>query len=432
MFQNRFSRHLSDAQILEETGVSWLVKLFLAETILLTLFFLWLFAYINTDEAVKATGEFLPIQGVQLVHSAEGGIVTEIIAKNDQLVEKGSLLLRLSNAVINSEQQQVEARLMGLMARAIRQEAFLQGSKPNFESIPDKYAAVVREQIALLDTQNQVRQKGLEVFDAQIKQKQSEIDLSTQNLLTVNKSLAINTDLLVLQENLGKKKLVSHLSQLEAKRVYLESEGKSKTLSSQIKQNQSALQEVKEKKTLFEKDLQNQAKQELGAINNEISQVKTLLERVTDRKNNQDVLSPIQGRVQNSRVKTLGSVFNPSDILMEIVPENSELQLTVQITPKDIGYVSPGQKVSIQVSSYDYNRFGGAKGELISISPFTQMDAEKKAFYKGIVKLESPFVGDPKFKHAILSGMKANADIISGNRSILSYILNPLTHAGRP
>ncbi|MBF0628538.1 MAG: HlyD family type I secretion periplasmic adaptor subunit [Magnetococcales bacterium] len=431
MLQNRFSRHLSEAHILEETGVSWLVKTILTITLLLTLFLLWMSASIQVNEAVKASGEFLPIQGVQRIFPPEGGIVIEILAVNGQIVEKGAVLVRLKNAVTSAEEKQLEARLMGLRARAIRQEAFLKSSVPDFSSIPAHYAEVVHEQRALLDTQNQVRQKSLWVYETQIQQKRTEIELATQNLRNMEKSVEVNADLMALQDNLGKKKLVSRLSQLESQRVYLDSEGKSKTLRSQIKQSQGALDEVLAKKGLYEKELLNQANQELGTIRNEISQVETQLERQTDRKNNLDVFAPIQGRVQDSRVWTLGSVFNSRDMLMEIVPLADDLQLALQIAPKDVGYVHPGQEVDIRVSSYDFSRFGGVGGHLVSVSPFTQMGQDGIVYYRGIVKPDRPFIGDPGSGHAILPGMKADADVISGRRSILSYILNPLTRPER-
>ncbi|MBF0614297.1 MAG: HlyD family type I secretion periplasmic adaptor subunit [Magnetococcales bacterium] len=428
---NRFSRHLSEAHILEETGVSWQVKAILTVTLLGTLFLLWLTATIHVNEAVKASGEFLPIQGVQRVYPPEGGIVTEILAVNGQIVDKGVVLVRLKNAMTDAEAKQAEARLMGLKARAIRQDAFLKGIEPDFSAISEKYSDVVREQRAFLETQNQVRQKSLWVFDTQIQQKRTEIELATQNLRNMEKSVAVNADLMELQENLGKKNLVSRLSQLESKRVYLDSTGKSRTLRVQIQQNQSALEEVLAKRSHYEKELANQANQELGTIRNEIMQVETLLERLRDRRHNLDVLAPIHGRVQDTRVRTVGGVFNSRDVLMEIVPLADDLQLALQITPKDVGFVHPGQSVAIRVSSYDFSRFGGVSGRLVAVSPFTQSNQEGTFSYKGIVKPDQPFIGDPKAGLAILPGMKADADIISGSRSILSYILNPLTRPER-
>ncbi|MEO5347379.1 MAG: HlyD family type I secretion periplasmic adaptor subunit [Magnetococcus sp. YQC-9] len=431
MSSNRFSRHLTEAQILEETGVSGAIKLTLTATLVVTAFLLFLSAYIHANEAVKTQGEFLPSQGVQRIHPPEAGIVTEIAAVNGQNVRKGDLLVRLKNAVAEAEGRQVEARLMGLKARAIRLEAFLARLPADFSPIPGKYADLVREQRALLDTQNQVREKSLWVFDSQIQQKKSDIELAKQNLRNMEKSAEVDADLLELKENLGKKNLVSRLSQLESRRAYVDSEGKTRTLRVQIKQNESALEEALAKKSGYERELRNQASQELGGVQNEISQVKTLLERLLDRRNNLDVFAPINGRVQDSRVTTLGGVFNPRDILMEIVPEDDELQLAVNIQPKDIGYVHAGQTVNIQVTSYDFSRFGGVGGRLISISPFTQMDKDGTAFYKGIIKPDRAHIGEAGAGHAIVAGMKAKADIISGNRSILSYILNPLTRPER-
>ncbi len=431
MFENRFSRHLTEAQILEENGISWLVKLLMSLTICITLVLIWLASSITVNEAVKANGEFLPIQGVQRIHPPEGGIVTEILVKNGQNVTQGQLLIRLSNAIAQSDKKQTEARLMGLKVRAIRQEAFLNEKEADFSAIPQQFAHLIKEQHALLTAQNAAKQKGINVFEMQIKQKQIEIELANLNLRTMEGTTNINADLLKLQEKLGKKQLVSRLSQLEAKRVYLETLGKSKTLKSQITQSQSSLQEVEKKKKLFIEELTNQANVELGTINSDISQVENLLERLTNRTENLDIYAPIYGKVQNSQVQTVGAIFSPRDTLLEIVPNDANLQLALEINPKDVGYVKPEQTVAIQVISYDFNRFGGISGQLISVSPFTQLSPDKNVYYKGIVKLDKLFVGDPKLGYAVLPGMKAKADIISGNRSILSYILNPLTRPER-
>ncbi|MBF0180984.1 MAG: HlyD family type I secretion periplasmic adaptor subunit [Magnetococcales bacterium] len=431
MFRNRFSRHLTEAQILEESGISWSVKLILAGTILFTFLLLWLSAVVTVNEAVKATGEFQPSHGVQHIFPPEGGIVTAILVTNGQHVETGALLLRLGNATTDAEQGQAEANLITLRARTIRLEAFLDRTEPDFSTIPEKFAGVVHEQRALLATQNQVRKDSLQVFEEQLKQKRSEIELATQNLRTMEKTVRVNADLLALQESLGKKQLVSRMSQLEAERTHVESQGKASTLREQIRQSQGALEEVLARQRAYEEELRKQAGQELGTIRNDISQVEKLLERLSDRTRNLEIRSPIQGTVQDSRVRMVGSVFNSRDLLMDIVPDASDLQLELQILNKDIGYVRVGQKVEIQVGSYDFNRFGGITGRLISLSPFTRTDMEQNIVYKGIVKPDATHVGDPREGRVILSGMKARGDIISGSRSILAYIVNPLTRPDR-
>ncbi|MBF0295575.1 MAG: HlyD family type I secretion periplasmic adaptor subunit [Magnetococcales bacterium] len=431
MFRNRFSRHLTEAQILEESGISWSVKLILTGTILFTFLLLWLSGVVTVNEAVKATGEFQPAHGVQHIIPPEGGIVTEILVTNGQHVAAGALLLRLGNAATDAEQRQAEANLFTLRARAIRQEAFLSRSEPDFSAIPEKFAGVVREQRALLATQNQARQDSLQVFEEQFKQKRSEIELATQNLRTMEKTVRVNGDLLALQENLGRKQLVSRMSQLEAERTHVESLGKATTLREQIRQSQGALEEVLAKQRAYEEELRKQAGQELGIIRNDISQAESLLDRLSDRTRNLEIRSPIRGTVQDSRVRMVGAVFSSRDLLMDIVPDASDLQLELQILNKDIGYVRVGQKVEIQVGSYDFNRFGGITGQLVSLSPFTRTDAEKNIVYQGIVKPDATHVGDPRDGRVILPGMKARGDIVSGSRSLFAYIVNPLTRPDR-
>ncbi|MBF0448270.1 MAG: HlyD family type I secretion periplasmic adaptor subunit [Magnetococcales bacterium] len=431
MLRNKFSRYLPEANILEETGVSLRILLLLFGTILLTVFFLLLASTTTVNEAIKTEGQILPLKGVIQVQPSEGGIIHKIQARDGQLVKKGDLLITLSNPLTSSSQKQVEARLMSLFARSIRQEAFLKGVIPDFSGIPDSYSDMVREQRTLLDTQNQALEQSLSVFDFQISQKQSELELIRQNRQNMEKQAQVDSTLLSLQESLGKKNLVSRMSQLDAKRVQLTSEGKLLSLTNQMKQVEISLQEVVEKKNKFKKEVFQKTAQELGEINNDISQMRTKMEQMNNRSQSLSVRSPIDGWVQNSQANTIGGVFKSGDVVMEIVPAQEDLHLELRIKPKDVGFVKPGQSVSIRVSSYDASQFGSVSGKMISISPFTQMDMDKTVFYKGIVRLDSRFVGDPEQGRVLLPGMMAEADVISGSRSILTYIIKPLLKSNK-
>ncbi|MBF0455931.1 MAG: HlyD family type I secretion periplasmic adaptor subunit [Magnetococcales bacterium] len=431
MLRNNFSRYLPEANILEETGVSSKILLLLLGTVLLTAFLFILASATTVDEAIKSRGQILPQKGVIQVQPSEGGVIEAIHVQNGQRVNRGSLLITLNNAKTSSEQKQVEARLMSLIAKSIRLEAFIKETPADFSGIPEAYADLVREQRSLLKTQNQALKQSLSVYDKQIDQRQSEIELTRQNLNNIEATNRVNATLLSLQEDLGKKNLSSRMSQLDAKRVHLTSEGKKMGLISQYKQVKLALREVKEKKKRFKEMALEQASRELSEINNEINQSRTQLERMNDRKRNLFIRAPIAGWIQNTQVHTIGGVFRSGDIMMEVVPAHADLHLELEIKPQDVGFVKPGQKVAVKVSSYSAEQYGKISGKMVSISPFTQMGSDGSFIYKGIVKLDSRFVGDPKEGRLILPGMTAEADVISGNRSILTYIIKPLIKSSR-
>lgn len=431
MLRNKFSRHLPGANILEETGVSFTIILLVVGMILLSIFLLLLASTTIVNEAIKAQGQILPLQGVIQIQPSEGGSIKRIHVQDGQLVKKGALLVSLNNSTTNADQKQVQARLMSLIAKAIRQQAFLKNEYADFSGISANYQDVIDEQRTLLKNQKQALQQSLLVFDQQINQKLSEIELNLQNLKNMRSQEQVNESLFTLKQELGTKKLVSRMSQLDAKRVHLATRGKRLALTSQLKQAQISLQEVKERKNRFKEQIQQQAAEELGQINDEISQTRTMLERLNNRRQNLFVRAPISGWVQNSKVQTIGGVFKSGDMMMEIVPSDADLQLELRIEPKDMGFVKPGQKVAIQVTSYAAEKFGKLTGEIVSVSPFTQMHTDRTFFYKGIVKLNSSFVGNPEDGRMVLPGMTVEADIISGNRSILNYIIKPLLKTSR-
>lgn len=422
----RFSRHLSEALILEEGNIPLFHRLMLMLVVVITVVFVLSISLITVDEAVKATGQFIPRSTVHPVQAPEGGILAEFLVKEGELVQKDQLLVRMENAITVSEREQSLARLAVLQARAARLTAFLNSAPPDFSAIGSHYDDVVRDQLALLRTQNLARQSSLWVIDNQLTQKRAEVALIKEQMATAQQRVGVDQQLLTIRQHLGQKHLVSRMSQLDAKRTALTSEGETQRLQNQLEKTLRSLEEVEKRRQALEADLRRQASDELGTANNEIAQLQAALVRLEARKTRLEVRAPASGRVQDMRMRTVGGVALGGDLLMEIVPNDDELDLELHILPRDIGVVRVGQQVTIRVASYDPDRYGTASGWLVAISPFTQLDGERRMTYKGVVHPTQKSVGKPDGANPILPGMWAQGDIILGQRTLLAYLIKPL------
>lgn len=426
MPHQRFSRYLNEALILEEGNLSRSFRVFLMITVAVTAIFLVVATVTRVDEAVKAQGQFLPRTFVHRVQAPEGGIVSDVQVREGVLVEKGALLVRLVNATTASEREQTEARLAGLSARAIRLAAYLAEVPADFSPVDVRFIDVVRDQQSLLKSQNLVRQTSLWVIDTQLSQKRSEIAQLEEQIQNAERRVGVDGTLLSLQDDLARKNLVSRMTQLGAKREYLTTSGEVQRLRNTLEKARGSLVEVEQRRKALEADLQRQASDELGVVKHEVAQVRETLSRLDSRKQQLELHSPVRGRVQDLKARTVGGVVRPGDELMQIVPEDDELNLILRISPKDIGFVRVGQEVVIKVTSYDFERYGTVNGALRSISPFTQLDERKNVYYMGVVEPVTRYVGELR-ANPILPGMWAQGEILTGQRSLFTYLVKPLT-----
>jgi HlyD family secretion protein/adhesin transport system membrane fusion protein len=133
--------------------------------------------------------------------------------------------------------------------------------------------------------------------------------------------------------------------------------------------------------------------------------------------------------VKGLSVNTIGGVVQPGQALMEIVPLDKDLVVEVRIPPRYIGPMHVGQRVQLKVSSYDFSRYGSIGGTLDYISPTTFMGENGERFYRGRVRLDQNYVGHSPRQNIIMPGMTVMADIITGNKTILEYLLKPIHRA---
>lgn len=425
------AHRFADAIILEEAVIPWSVRLALLLALGVSLLCGGWAALTHLDEAVKTVGQFVPVGLVYSVQSSDSALLTALFVKEGDAVEKGTVLAQLHNAEAESEQKQAMARMAGLQARQIRLQALLNKTEADFSSIDPVYGDLIRDQTSLMRTQKLSLESSLAVLDTQLAQKKSECEQLNERILTAQGRVDLDVAMLTLQNELARKNLVSKVVQLNAKRTQLSSQSETNQLKNQLEKARQSMTEVYKRRQKLESETRQQASDELGQIHNDINQTRELLSRLQERLAQLEIRTPVSGMVQGLRTQTVGAVLKNGDVLMQIVPLDADIVLDVRIPPRDIGFVQPGQSVVIKVDSYEFKRFGTLSGQLLSVSPSTEVDErdpERKPYYRGLVKPDTRFVGTSDYP--ILPGMRAEGDITTGQRSVLVYLLKPLLQPG--
>ncbi len=337
-------------------------------------FFLWsLFA--TLDVVALAPGQIMPIQAVKVIQHVDGGRIATIDVVDGQAVIQGQVLMRLNSTEAGAEYQTLAAKYWNLYARVERLRALLSDRPADFSKIPDEFGDMVKEQEFTLKTSKD-----------QISQLQNEIKI-------LGEVSAIRSDL-------AKEKLATRVAALDAQRS--------------LSQAQAEL--LRYRRTNMD-DLNNSS--------SELAQTEEQLTKLRDRLDRVDVISPVDGVVQDLKFRTVGGVVPPGATLMNVIPLDGKMHAEVRVSPTDIGFVKKGQAARLKIGTFDFMRYGTISGSVSMVSPYSTLDEKQQPFFKVIVSLPQTFVGNSEDK-TIDPGMTVQADIVTDHQSVLRYLLRPI------
>lgn len=422
---SRQMRHLAQSIVLEESGTSPMVRMaILLVCVTTALFVAWSWITHVTEVAVTQ-GQIIPSGQVKTVQHLEGGIVAGILVKDGDLVEAGQPLLRLNPAQALGDLEQTRARRAALMARAERLRAFIDNREPDFREVGPGWEDLIADQKALLAAQRRSLDAGLAVLQAQYDQKNAEIELFRQQIKGVEQQLAILSEVIQMRAELLEKGLQSKVVFLDNKRELARQQAERGRLLAQIQASQETLTEMNTRIAERRASLYKDAVEELGKVTAELGEVRETLARLADRVTRLEVEAPVRGLVQNLRFHNAGAVIPPGGVVTEIVPVDRELQVEARVTSRDIGHVRVGQPVTVKVITYDFARYGAVEGTVARLSPTSFIDEKQAAYYKALISLKTDHVGDNP-ANRVLPGMSVQADIVTGDKTLLQYLLKPI------
>jgi adhesin transport system membrane fusion protein len=140
-----------------------------------------------------------------------------------------------------------------------------------------------------------------------------------------------------------------------------------------------------------------------------------------------NVKAPISGSISSAKVTNIGQLVNIGDLLSEIVPKDDLLKIEAFVFPKDIAYVRKGQKAKIAFSAYDTAIYGQFEGSVTKIASNTTTNEDGTSYYPAIIEINYDQINDSEKKIILQSGMLSDVSIIGEERTVISYVLNPIT-----
>ncbi len=424
---DRQLRHLTQSERLEEAEDPVLVRLTLFAVSACIISFVAWASVTNINEVARAPGEIVPQGFQQVVQHLEGGTVRQILVQEGQSVAKGQTLMILDGNGSSEDLTRAESRQVALEMQQERLRAFLDGRQPDFRRFEGRVdRATIRDQQGIFAAARESNAKEQAVIRDQIAQKQATLRALQTRQNTVSRNLSVSEDMYNRRKALQAGGYVSHMSFLQAQKEMNDLEGEGASLTAQAGEARAALAEYGQRLSALGAGSRDEAYKQLESVENDLALNTEVVRKTRNTVSRLDVKAPVRGLVKGLSVNTVGSVVQPGQTLMEIVPLDQPLVADVKIAPSSIGHVHPGQPVQLKVSAYDFARYGALPGTLESISPSTFEGDHGERFYKGRVLLDRDYIGRTPGQYKLMPGMTVMADVVTGDKTIMDYLLKPI------
>ncbi len=396
--------------------------------LLILAFLLWA-SFMPIAEITKAQGQIIPRESVVQIQHPESGEVQDVNVEEGQLVKEGDVLITLDPTTIQSERDQLHARVASLGIEKVRINAFLNNESPDFSAFLPEFESLVNEQVNVLESQNQKEKATMDALQSRLNQRTKEHNNYYAELRTMKSQLRLVDDKLDMLREL---ELTGDISKLQM----IQTNQERATMITNVERTRGRLNEsaeqIKEAKFLIAEaasNTRNANQSRLTAIESEKNEVEQSLARVEHRMNNLTIRSPIAGFVKGLTIDAKGEVAAAGNTLLEIIPMEGNLIAEARIDTKDVAHVQVGQKVNVQVTAYDFSKHGTVTGTLEHVSSNSFLDEKGNPYFKTLISLEQQWVG--QLDNYLMPGMVLQADILTGEKTVADYLLEPFRVAQR-
>jgi adhesin transport system membrane fusion protein len=373
--------------VMSRSGTQRAQKIVRTALVIVVLLIVWA-SLAHVDEVTRGDGKVIPSRQLQLVQSLDGGVVTAILVREGDVVEEA-----------------VGSSFVPPDANSDEEKSIVAGERRLYEQRQFELSNLV----GINRQQLEQRQQELSEMRARKSSAERSVELTQQELTKTKPLLASGAvsevDILRLERDIGRLR------------------GDVEQASAQIARVQASIGEAQRKIQETEFAFRNEARRDLADVMGKLNALNEGAVALNDRVDKSQIKSPVRGRVQRLLANTVGGVVQPGKDIVEIVPLDDALVLEAKVQPKDIAFIHPGQEATVKFTAYDFSIYGGMTALVENISPDTIVDERGNAFYLVRVRTTQAKFSE---KLPIIPGMTAEVDILTGSKTVMSYLLKPV------
>ena len=383
--------------------------------------------FATLDEVAIATGEVVPAGRVKVVQHLEGGIIQEIYVTEGDTVREGQTLLQLDLASSGTNREELQVRVDSERLIKARLEAEAEGKELVFpEDVAQRRPAIVSAQRQAYEARRRELASTVQVMREQVKQRELEVEELQARARAVESNYKLASERLKMSKSLLSEGLTAKMEHLQLEAEVENLDGEMKSLRPALPKAQAAVEEARQRLQETESRFRREAQDQLGKVEENIARVRELLNEADEQGFRAEIKSSINGVVKNMRYNAVGNVVKPGEPIMEIVPTGDNLVVEAKLNPVDRGYVAEGQAATVKISTYDFTRYGGLKGEVIRVAPDSSTDEDGAPYFRVVVQTDKNYLGKVDGDLPITPGMQAIVDIHTGEKSVMDYLVKPV------
>ncbi len=393
-------------------------------------FFLLLWsAFAHIDVTASGEGAVVPSSHIQVVQNLEGGILRKVLVREGDRVSEGDVVAQIDNTGALSSYREDLSTYRAMQASAARLSAEASGAPLAFpEDLlkAEESAALVAAETSLYESRMSGLTDAVAVFERQEEQARETIMEATErigHLEDKRRSLAAEHNLVSRQVRDG---LMSVVEKLKLERMLAETDEALSKARGDIRAAEIELQELASRIAERRSTFVSEAREELGRANAEVAALSQRLIAHRDRVGRRDVRAPANGIVKRVATLTSGAVIEPGGTIMEIVPLDDTLFIEARMAPADIAFIHAGQEAKVRITAYDFSVYGALPGRVERVGADTQMTEEGAHYFPVTVSVDHAALEDRQAELPIIPGMISQVSVITGDRTILGYLLKPV------
>ncbi len=381
----------------------------------------------HITEFTAGHGRVIPASKIQVVQNLEGGIVREILVREGALVHEGDVLVRIDPTIADASLGEAREKIFGLMALIARLEAEVNDTPLTFpQAVLENRPDLAGHQREYFDARARELQAALSALSSQEQQRTQEIAEIRAKIATLQRSLELAREELTMISNLEKERAASRAELIAAQTKVNELQGALTAAELALPRMEAAVAESRNRRQEKLSNFRGDVLQRLTSARVELSAAEEASRSSADKVTRTTVRAPATGIVKTVAVTTPGQVIQPGHNLMEIVPLNDTLLVEAQVRPQDVAFLHPGQVAKVKITAYDSAIFGSLPAHVEQIGADSITTEKGETYYLIRVRTDANNLEYRGQSLPIIPGMVADVDVITGSKTVLTYLTKPL------
>jgi adhesin transport system membrane fusion protein len=400
---------------------------FLGASIALVVMFLTWTTLGELDVVSSAVGEVVPSSKVKAVQHLEGGIVSDILVREGEHVKEGQAMIELAPTTSDSQLEEVKVRLKSLRAKQARLVAEVKGlPAPEFpDDLVQGSPDLIAQNTALFRTRQQRVKGQVDEQNQIIAQRDQEIREVEGRIAHNQEAIKLVQDQIKISDRLMELNLTNRMKHLDLLKEQENLKGQISADVTSLPTKRAAQKQAFARLDAIRAGFIEEARLDLDETGRNVDELTQRKRKLEDSYTRTTIRAPVDGIVKTLHVATIGGVIQPGGTVVDLVPADDRLVVDARLPTRDIGYVRAGQRAKVRLASSDASRFGALEGKVETVSPDTLTTDQGVPFYKVRIATDKNHFENHGLRYDLFPGMQVQADIQTGTRTVLEYLLDP-------